>query len=76
MGKAAVYYDHMAKKRRQPAFTPAKVKSVRDNLGLTQAEAAEKVGVSRRAWAAWESGERQLSPSSIILLRLLAEGKL
>lgn len=56
--------------------TPEEVKAVREKLGLTQAEAAEKVGTSQGQWAAWESGDRKPSRQSALLIDLLRRKKI
>lgn len=50
--------------------------AIRKTLGLTQAQAADKVGVSMRAWVAWELGTRKPTKSHLILIGQLADGKL
>ncbi len=60
----------MATKKPNP-WTPKKVKALRQRLDLTQTEAAEKVGVTRRQWAAWEAGESKPSGPAAKLLQLL-----
>ncbi len=64
----------MAKPRLIP--TPSQIKAIRDKLGLTQAEAAEKVAVGQGVWAAWESSKRQPSRQSALLLDLLRRKKI
>jgi DNA-binding transcriptional regulator YiaG len=59
-----------------PDYTPEQIRAIRVSQGLSQSEAARRVGVSRRSWAAWESGEKPPSPRSVILIRLLADEKL
>jgi transcriptional regulator with XRE-family HTH domain len=56
--------------------TPKKIRALRQRLGLTIAQAAEKVGVQPRTWYGWElpSQKRRPSPSHAILLHLMAEG--
>jgi DNA-binding transcriptional regulator YiaG len=67
----------MAKRRSTP-LTPARIKEIRERLGLTQAQAAERIGVARRTWMYWESPARgqRPSPAAVSLIHLLAEGKL
>lgn len=67
----------MTKKRRQrQPMTPDGIRSLREQLGLTVEQAAEKVGVTSRAWRSWEqpSQDRRPSPSHEILIRLLEDG--
>lgn len=70
----------MAKKKTKPvsapAYPPATIRKLRERLGLTQTEAAEKVGVTQRAWLSWESGAVVPSKQSIILIQQLDQGKL
>lgn len=47
---------------------------LRERLGLTQAQAAEKVGVTVRAWLSWERGTRTPSPSAVKLIKLIDQG--
>lgn len=58
--------------------SPAQIRRIRTRLGLTQAEAAEKVGVARKTWMYWESPARARQPSKTAakLIALLAAGKL
>jgi DNA-binding transcriptional regulator YiaG len=65
----------MTEKRHLP-LTPKEIRKIRKGLNLSQAKAAEKVGVSRRSWAAWESGETVPTPPLQKLIRLLEAGKL
>ena len=59
-----------------PAWTPAAIRALRERLGLTQTAAAEKVGVTQRAWLSWETGAVVPSKQSMILLTQLDDGKL
>lgn len=64
-------------KKPKPAWTPERVKSLRDRLELTQEQAADLVGVTRRQWAAWEGGENSPGGPATILLNLLhRDGKI
>lgn len=56
--------------------TPGEIKAAREKLGLTQAQAAEKVGVGQGVWSAWESGTRRPSRQSAILIDLLKRKKI
>lgn len=42
---------------------------LRDRLGLTQTEAAKKVGASFRAWSDWERGKRKPHPVFIKIIK-------
>jgi DNA-binding transcriptional regulator YiaG len=56
--------------------TPDEIKRIREKRGLTQAQAAEKVGVGQGVWSAWESGARRPSRQSAILIDLLSRKKI
>ncbi len=43
--------------------TPDQIKAARAKAGLTQTEAAERIGMTRAAWARYEAGKRPLTPS-------------
>ncbi len=60
------------------AWTPARVRELRERLGLSRLEAAEKVGVTARTWLSWElpSQDRAPSPRCELLLSLLEKGKI
>jgi DNA-binding XRE family transcriptional regulator len=47
---------HVAK--RKPTAWERKLRRLRADLGLTQAEAAERAGVALRTWISWENGQR------------------
>lgn len=67
----------MAPRKAEPKPpTAAQIRAIRDRLGLTQTEAAEKIGVGKRQWIGYESGKRTPSPSVAILIRLLGQGKI
>lgn len=67
--------NRMAKKR-SAALSPQQIRAIRTRLHLTQAAAAAKVGITQRAWAMLEAGDRVPSEPLAILIRLLARGKL
>lgn len=50
--------------------TAADIRSARESLGLTQAEAARRAMVSLRAWIKWERGENPVSAPAWALFRL------
>ncbi len=60
------------------SLTPRQIRAIRLKLGLTQEQAAAKVGVARRTWMYWESPARPDRPSAsaLKLIRLLAGGTL
>jgi transcriptional regulator with XRE-family HTH domain len=43
-------------------MTPEELRRIRDGMGWTQTEAADKVGVTRNTWARWERGEVEPHP--------------
>jgi len=47
------------------AFT---VKQARLKAGLTQAEAAARIRVSRRVWIYWEKGMRNPTPGNLLMI--------
>ena len=53
-------------------ITPAWIFEVRDTLGLTQEQFANRLGVSQGTVALWENGDRNPSGSAKILLEMLA----
>ena len=55
---------------------PKRLFALRKRLGLTQADAAAKVRVSLRSWAAWELGEQIPSSPHQLLITLLESGKI
>ncbi len=64
----------MADNTKRAYWTAKRIKELRDRLDLTQEEAAAKVGVTRRQWAAWEGKESKPSGPSVKLLALLDDG--
>jgi DNA-binding transcriptional regulator YiaG len=58
--------------------SPAQIRRIRTRLGLSQAQAAERIGVARKTWMYWESETRGRRPSKTAakLISLLAAGKL
>ncbi len=63
-------------KNHTTTWTPQRIKALRLRLGLTQAQAAARVGVTRRAWAGWEGGEVTPTRPILILLNLLKDKKI
>lgn len=53
------------------AFTPERVRELREHMGLTGAEFAKRVGVSGAAVSLWESGARK--PTDVAVLQRLLE---
>lgn len=64
----------VAKKRSTKIPPPETIRAIRGSL--TQAEAAEKIGVSQSVWSAWERGAKVPSRQSALLLELLRRKKL
>ena len=54
-------------------MTPDQIKQARQQLGLTQAAMAEKMGIIQRKWERWEGGHSPISAEGATLLRLLVE---
>ena len=63
----------MAKERKtkRPASHPwpVRLKRLREQLDITQVEAAERAGVSAGAWIAWENNFRRPGRIAVRLLR-------
>ena len=55
------------------SMTCKQIRAIRDRLGLTQTELAERVGVARNTVTRWESGTLGIKESAARLLRMLAE---
>lgn len=47
---------------RRPPPSPERILAWRESLGLTQEQAAEILGVSRRSYGSYERGERRPRP--------------
>ena len=54
-------------------MTPTDLKATRERLGLTQSQAAARVGVTENTWARWERGEMQVHPARLRDLERLAK---
>lgn len=50
--------------------TPSDIRTTRESLGLTMAEAASRALVSERAWIKWERGEHPISAPAWAVFRL------
>jgi len=62
----------MAKQRKKesaPNPWPARLKTLRKYLGISQREAAEKTGVVKGTWIAWENSQRVPGRMAIQLLK-------
>lgn len=62
-------------KRKPKKKTWAALAEAREKRGQTQADAAEKVGITQGTWSAVESGLRQPSRQLRVLLELYISGK-
>jgi DNA-binding transcriptional regulator YiaG len=51
-------------------MTGKEIKAIRERLGLTQTELADKLGITRNAVTLWEIGQR--NPSSLAALAIKA----
>lgn len=62
----------MAKKKPKHIgdFWRDRLRALRDKHGLTQAAAAQKVGVALRTWISWENRHREPSGPALQLLRI------
>ena len=54
-------------------MTQSQIKQARQQLGLTQAAMAAKMGIIQRKWERWEGGHSPISAEGATLLRLLVE---
>jgi DNA-binding transcriptional regulator YiaG len=57
----------MAKRTGNP--WPARLKKLRAKYGLTQKDAAERIGVALRTWISWENRQRIPSGLAVRLLK-------
>ena len=48
---------------------PVDLRRTRDLMRWTQAQAAEKVGVTENTWARWERGQMAVHPARVAFLR-------
>ncbi len=51
------------------SIEPAQLRRIRDLMGWTQAQAAEKAGVTENTWARWERGEMAVHPARVAALQ-------
>ena len=56
-------------------MTPEELERLRARLGLTQAQAAHRMGVHERTWRKWAAGERKIPAPVAKLLRLMITGQ-
>lgn len=55
--------------------SPADIRSARLSLGLTQAQAGQVIGASRRAWQEWEAGRRNMPNAKWELFQIKTKGE-
>ena len=55
--------------------TPTLIRTTRLSLGLTQAQAGEVIGATRRTWQDWEAGRRNMPESKWELFQTKTKGK-
>jgi transcriptional regulator with XRE-family HTH domain len=48
---------------------PTQLRRIRDLMRWTQAQAADKAGVTENTWARWERGEMAVHPARVALLQ-------
>jgi DNA-binding XRE family transcriptional regulator len=66
----------MAKPRKRPTSPwRAKLKALREKYGLTQTEAAARVGVAARTWIAWENSQTTPGRFTLPMLRAAFPGE-
>lgn len=54
-------------------MTPEQIKKARQEMGLTQAAMANRLGILERKWKRWEYGESPISSEGVTLINLLLE---
>lgn len=64
------------KARHMGLLLPNELKSLREQLCLTQDEIADLLKIGRKSWTRWESGKQRPSQSTNLFLRALQTGKL
>lgn len=55
-------------------MTPQDFKDWRKRVDMTQSEAADRLGVTKRAVQAWEAGERPILPSTALACAAIEAG--
>jgi len=61
---------HAERSRRLGLLSAEEIKAIRENLGLTQAQMAELLGVGEKTYTRWESGKSIQNKSSDNLIRM------
>ncbi len=51
----------------------SRIRALRNHLGLTQVELAERLGIRQQTVSEWETGQYEPRGTSVTLLRLVAE---
>lgn len=54
-----------------PTMTPEELRAIREEMALTQEEAAVKYGVAGNTYKRWERGERKIPGTAVILSKYL-----
>lgn len=70
---AAETDDPEGRRGESEAWGPEHVRALRERIGLTQAEMAERVGTRQQTISEWETGARVPRPMSRRLLQMVAE---
>jgi len=52
-------------------MTPAQFRAIRERLGLSQAQLADRLGVAMNSVSRWEIGEREIHPMTAKLITFL-----
>ena len=52
-------------------MTKEQLKQARQQLGLTQAAMAAKMGIIQRKWERWEGGHSPISPEGVMLVEMI-----
>ncbi|HUG10213.1 MAG TPA: helix-turn-helix domain-containing protein [Opitutaceae bacterium] len=69
-GRVRRSVDPEAYRKRQAKLKAVSVSEVRENLGLSQQELADLLGISRRTLENWEQGRREPTGAAKVLLRV------
>lgn len=66
---------HMGRNANRVHMTPEELKAIRHKMGLTQADFAEKLLLSLRAYIGYERGETQIPGPVAVAARCLAKAE-
>lgn len=58
---------------RSASLSPAQIRSIRDELGITQAEGERLVGAGPKTWVRWERGTVSPNSLTVLVLRMLRD---